>query len=78
MSAQFSSPDATGMSELTRAYNRRISKRLLLILLAFISLVVIIVFDVIVGPSDLTFGRTHEVILNRSDASPKEEMIIWK
>ncbi|MFY0616645.1 FecCD family ABC transporter permease [Shimia sp.] len=78
MSDQVTSAQTGAVSDLMQAYNRRIAKRLLLILLAFVALAVLIICDVITGPANLSFGRTLEVILNRADATPKELVIIWK
>lgn len=66
------------VSGLATAYHRRSMRRALLVALAFAVLAGLIIFDIATGPANLSFGRTLQVILDPSTATPKEDVIIWK
>lgn len=49
-----------------------------MVLVALAALSALVILDIITGPANLTFGRTLQVILDPSVATPKEDVIIWK
>ncbi|WP_289035876.1 iron ABC transporter permease [uncultured Roseibium sp.] len=63
---------------LVQAYRLRSGRRLLLVLGAIAFLAALVIFDIITGPANLSFGRALQVILDPSIATPKEDVIIWK
>ncbi|MEM8700452.1 MAG: iron ABC transporter permease [Pseudomonadota bacterium] len=63
---------------LVRAYKLRNLRRILLVCLAFVLLAGLVVIDITTGPADLSIWRTIQVILDRSIATPKEDVIIWQ
>ncbi|MQQ07485.1 iron chelate uptake ABC transporter family permease subunit [Epibacterium sp. SM1979] len=65
-------------TDLVKDYRSRNSRKLLMVLAALVALVALVVLDIITGPANLTFGRTLQVILDPSIATPKEDVIIWK
>ncbi len=75
MTDQTIAPTASG---LVQGYRKRSSRRVLMVLGAFVALAALMILDIITGPANLTFGRTLQVILNPSIATPKEDVIIWK
>ncbi len=75
MTDQTIAPTASG---LVQGYRKRSSRRVLMVLGAFVALAALMILDIITGPANLTFGRTLQVILDPSIATPKEDVIIWK
>ena len=65
-------------TDLVKDYRSRNSRKLLMVLAALVAMVSLVVLDIITGPANLTFGRTLQVILDPSIATPKEDVIIWK
>nr|WP_319386860.1 iron ABC transporter permease [uncultured Roseibium sp.] len=63
---------------LVRAYKLRHLRRILLVCFAFLLLAGLVVIDITTGPADLSIWRTIQVILDRSLATPKEDVIIWQ
>ncbi|WP_421982440.1 FecCD family ABC transporter permease [Roseibium sp.] len=63
---------------LVRAYKLRHLRRVLLICSAFLLLAGLVVIDITTGPADLSIWRTIQVILDRSVATPKEDVVIWQ
>lgn len=63
---------------LVRAYKLRHLRRILLVCSAVLLLAGLVVVDITTGPADLSIWRTIEVILDRSMATPKEDVIIWQ
>lgn len=63
---------------LVRAYKLRNLRRILLVCSAICLLAGLVVIDITTGPADLSVWRTIDVILDRSIATPKEEVIIWQ
>lgn len=63
--------------DLVAGYQRRSARRLALVLGAAALLLMTVVIDVMTGPADLSFWRTLHVILQPSQASVQEDVIIW-
>lgn len=70
--------EAPSASALVLAYKKRNLRRVALVFAATVLLACLVVLDVITGPANLSFGRTFQVILDPSVATPKEQVIIWQ
>lgn len=68
---------APSVGEIVSGYRRRNMRRIALVLAAAVALFTTVVIDVTTGPADLSFLRTAQVILNPSQATPQEDVIIW-
>ena len=75
--ADLSSDHGVAVSALVQGYKTRSARRILLLLAVFAALCVLVVVDVMTGPASLSFADVVSVLLNPSDATPQQKVIIW-
>jgi iron complex transport system permease protein len=75
--ADLSSGQGAAVSALVQGYKTRSARRFLLLLAVFAALCVLVVVDVMTGPASLSFADVVSVLLNPSNATPQQKVIIW-
>ena len=75
--AHYSSDPAGAVLNLVHGYKDRTIKRLLLLMMALTALCALIIVDVMTGPATLSFAEVLNVVLNPSEATPQQKVIIW-
>jgi iron complex transport system permease protein len=75
--ADVSSDSTIAVSALVRGYKARSARRLLLLLAAVAALCLLVIADVMTGPASLSFTDVISVLLNPSNATVQQKVIIW-
>lgn len=73
----YPSAPPSAVTALVSSYKLRSARRLLLLLAAFALLSVLVIADIMTGPASLSFTDVVSVLLNPSDATPQQKVIIW-
>ena len=75
--ADISSDHTAEVSALVRGYKTRSLRRVILLIAVFASLCLLVIVDVMTGPASLSFGDVVSVLLNPTEATPQQKVIIW-